>query len=72
MVGLDERSCRQQEKAFSTGKEAISSLANWGYCGIQDAPYTQLAIKLFRSSSSASPPEQTILFAFLAALIKSK
>lgn len=67
-VGLDERSGRQQEQAFSTGKEAISNLAQWGYCGIQDAPYTQLAIKLLRSSNSASPLSKQLslhVFAFL-------
>lgn len=72
VVALDERSYRQQEQVFSAGKEESSILVKWGHCRIQDAPYTQLAIKLFRSSSSASPLEQTILFAFLVALIKGK
>lgn len=61
-----------RSKADSAGKGEITVLVKWGYCGIQDAPYTQLAIKLFRSSSSASPLEQTILFAFLVTLIKGK
>lgn len=70
VVAVDERCYKQQEYRFSAGKEEISVLVKWGYCGIQDAPYTQLAIKLFRSFSSASPLEQTILFAFLLLLSK--
>lgn len=69
-VGLDERSSRQQEQAFSTGKETISNLAQWGYCGIQDAPYTQLAIKLLRSSNSASPSSKQLSLHFLFLLSK--
>lgn len=61
-----------RSKADSAGKGETTVLVKWGYCGIQDAPYTQLAIELFRSSSSASPLEQTILFAVLVTLIKGK